>query len=260
MNINKKVFFITGAFIHSTSWDNWKTYFETKGYTVVIPSWPAKIGTTKVLIDKHPDTNLGAFTLKDLFKHYLELMKLENEKPIAIGHSLGGLIVQLLLQENLIEMGVAIHSVPPKGVYTFQYSFFKSLWKPLGLFQSKYTPHLMTIEEWQYAFTNNMSIEMQKDSYDKFLIPESRRIIRGFFTKSAKINFKSKKQPLLFVAGSNDHMMPANLNFLNFKRYKKSASITDYKEFEGINHFAFGGNYWDDIAEYIINWIKQHEN
>ncbi|WP_308992429.1 alpha/beta hydrolase [Mariniflexile litorale] len=260
MNASKKVYFITGAFVNSTSWDLWKAYFESKGYYVVIPIWPTKEGTTKILKDKHPDSILGTLTLHELFTFYSELIKQEKEKPIAIGHSVGGLIVQILLQENLLSLGVAIHSAAPKGVISFQFSFFKSLWKPFGMFKSKNTPHLMSLEEWQYAFTNNMSLYDQKETYEKFLIPESRRIIRGLFTNAAKVKFNKKMQPLLFVAGSHDNLMPANLNFLNYKKYKNSISVTDYKEFEGINHFVLGGKHWEQTANYIINWVKQHEN
>tara|TARA_R110002033_G_scaffold58464_1_gene107775 strand:- start:9701 stop:10483 length:783 start_codon:yes stop_codon:yes gene_type:complete len=260
MNVTKKVYFMTGAFVNSNSWDQWKSYIESVGYHVVIPIWPTKEGTTKILKDKHPDPQLGALTFNELLCFYSELIKQETEKPIAIGHSIGGLIVQLLLQKNLLSIGVAIHSVPPQGVVTFHFSFFKSLWKPFGFFKSKYTPHLMSLEEWQYAFTNNMSLYEQKESYDKFLIPESRRIIRELFIKPAKVNFNKKKQPLLFVAGSNDNLMPASLNFLNYKKYKNSISVTDYKEFEGVNHFVLCGKHWEQTADYIINWIKQHEN
>ncbi len=260
MSANRQVYFITGAFVNNNSWDNWKIYFEQNGYNVIIPIWPAKEGTTKMLRDKHPDSILGALTLNELFNYYVGLIKKEKEKPLAIGHSVGGLIVQWLLQENLLSMGVAIHSVPPSGVVNFHLSFFKSLWKPFGLFKSKNIPHLMSLEEWQYAFTNDMGLHEQKESYEKFLIPESRRIIRELVTNSVKINFDKKKQPLLFVAGSTDNMMPASLNFQNYKKYRKNASITDYKEFEGINHFVLGKKEWKANADYIINWIKQHNN
>lgn len=260
MDSSKKIYFVTGAFINSNSWDTWRTFFESKGYDVIIPIWPFKEGTTEALRAKHPDAILGTLTLSQLLIYYTEIIKKEEKKPMAIGHSLGGLIVQLLLQANHLSMGVAIHSMPPKGVYTFQLSFFKSLWKPFGFFKSKNTSHLMTLKEWQYAFTNSMDFKEQKETYEKFLIPESRRIIRSFLTKSAKVNFKNKKHPLLFVAGSNDHMMPPRLNFLNFTKYKNSPSVTNYKEFEGINHFVLGGKQWEKIAAYIMNWLKQHSS
>ena len=116
----------------------------------------------------------------------------------------------------------------------------------------------MTLKEWQYAFTNGMNLEDQRGSYERYLIPESRRIIRGFLTQTAKVDFSKKREPLLFVSGCNDHMMPANLNFLNYSKYKNSDSITNYKEFEDVNHYLLGGGKWHEIADYIINWIKQH--
>ncbi|MBK0368321.1 alpha/beta fold hydrolase [Flavobacterium agrisoli] len=254
----KKIFFISGAFINSNSWDYWKTFFQSKGYEVIIPVWPAKEGTVQELRKKHPDAILGKLSLEALVKFYIELLRKEEEKPIAIGHSVGGLIVQLLLQENLLFMGIAIHSVPPKGITNLEFSFYKALWKSIGIFKSKKIPHLMSLKEWQYAFTNTMSLKDQKDAYDTYLIPESRRIIRGLFTNTAKVDYSKKKYPLLFIAGSKDNMMPANLNFKNYKMYQYSPSITDYKEFEGINHFVISGKKWSQTAAYVLNWIKQH--
>jgi hypothetical protein len=59
-NQTKTVVFITGAFVHNSGWDQWKTYFEEKGYTTLAPAWPYKDGTVKELRDRQPnDTGLA---------------------------------------------------------------------------------------------------------------------------------------------------------------------------------------------------------
>ena len=128
---------MTGAFVNNNFWEQWQTYFELRGFEVLIPVWPPKKGSVTYLRNLHPDPILGEFTLKELLHYYRLLIEKENEKPIAIGHSVGGLIVQLLLQENLLHMGVAIHSAPPWGVIGFNYSFFRSLWRPFGFSRIK---------------------------------------------------------------------------------------------------------------------------
>ena len=49
------------------------------------------------------------------------------EKPILIGHSFGGTLVQLLLDRGYGEVGVVIDSAPVKGVLTLPLSQVKSL-------------------------------------------------------------------------------------------------------------------------------------
>ncbi|WP_282116026.1 alpha/beta hydrolase [Cellulophaga baltica] len=258
MRSKGKIFFITGAFVNTSCWDNWKLFFHKHGYTIQIPIWPHKDESNQVLLKRHPDLVLGQLSLEELFQYFVAIIEKEQEKPIVIGHSLGGLIVQYLLQENLASLGVAIHSIPPKGIYTLHFSLYKSLWNPLGFFKYKNTTHLMSFKDWQYAYTNGMTLKEQKDSYEKYIIPESRRVLRDLLTVTAKIAYKKKLAPLLFIAGEKDHMMPASLNYLNYKKYRKNTSITNYKEFEEINHFVLGQQKWQEIAAYCLNWIEQN--
>jgi pimeloyl-ACP methyl ester carboxylesterase len=85
-----------------------------------------------------------------------------SEKPILIGHSLGGLIVQLLLQDELGVAGVAIHSFPPKGVNRSWLSLLKAVWETMILFSSGKKTYLMSFNEWRSTIANGMSYEQQK--------------------------------------------------------------------------------------------------
>ncbi len=84
---SKNIVFVTGAFVHSSSWREWQRYFEDKGYTTTAPSWPFKdVPTAKDQRDRQPnDTQLAALTLNQLVDHYANIVKSFPEKPIAIG-------------------------------------------------------------------------------------------------------------------------------------------------------------------------------
>jgi pimeloyl-ACP methyl ester carboxylesterase len=192
-----------------------------------------------------------------LTEHYAGVVKQLPEKPILVGHSIGGLIVQLLLQRGLGFSGVAIHSVPPKGIMTFKLSFLKAGWGPLGFFTSAKKSFLMSFNQWKYAFTNGMDCDAQKDGYYRFAIPESKLIVRDTITSAAKVNFKNPHASLLLTSGSDDHTIPASLNYANYQKYRNSNSVTDYKEFKGRNHFVLGQPTWKEDADYILDWIKK---
>lgn len=254
---SKTIVFVTGAFVTHEGWSNWVNYFEALGYKCINEPWPFKNDTASRLRARQPyDTDLADLTYSELVDYYANIILKLDEKPILIGHSLGGLTVQMLLQRNLGVAGISIHSVPPQGVTTLKFSFFRSLWKPLGLFSSLKKTHLMSFAEWQYAFTNGMSLAEQKESYQKNTIPESRRVLRGPLGAEGKIDFKKPHAPLLFIAGSADHIMPASLNYTNYKKYKNSSSITNYKEFEGKNHYVLALPSWQDEAGFAKDWIN----
>ena len=57
-------------------------------------------------------------------------------------------------------------------------------------------------------------------------------------SKVAKLDFTRPHAPLLLLAGSIDHIIPAGLNRANYERYKASPSLTDFHEFPGRNHYG----------------------
>jgi pimeloyl-ACP methyl ester carboxylesterase len=194
--------------------------------------------------------------LNDVIEHYAAIIKSLPEKPIAIGHSLGGLITQILLERGLVEAAAVIHSVPPQGIIPYEFSFLKSTWRSLGLFTSTSKPYIMSFDTWQYAFTNGMSLEEQSLSYDENVIPESKLALRDGLTSVAKVDFNKSRGPLLIIAGGKDNIIPASLNKRNFKAYHKNSSVTDFKLYENRNHLTLNQIGWENVADDILSWLK----
>lgn len=253
----KTIVFITGAFVSHSCWKEWILFFELKGYKTVAPPWPHKNDPAEILRTEHPDSKIALLKLRTLVEYYTEIIEKFSEKPILIGHSYGGLLTQLLVQKELASAGICIHSVPPQGIYTSKFSFYKAVWRPLGFFTSSKKTYLMSFKEWQFAFTNGMSYEEQKESYENLVVPESKKAIRDVLTNSSKINFKKAHVPLLFLSGSNDNIIPSSMNYSNFKKYKNIHSITCYKEFQFKNHFVIGQLSWKEGADFIANWLDK---
>ena len=82
-NNTKTVVFVTGAFVSHNGWDQWRTYFENKGYTTYAPAWPYKDAPATELRDRQPDdTALAALTFKELVDHYANFVQSLPEKSI----------------------------------------------------------------------------------------------------------------------------------------------------------------------------------
>ncbi|MBO9635137.1 MAG: alpha/beta hydrolase [Chitinophagaceae bacterium] len=257
---SKHVLFVTGAFVTHLGWKPWQQFFESRGFQTVAPPWPFKDGTPEELRNRQPnDTDLALLTLDQLIDHYAKIAKSLPEKPIAIGHSLGGLITQILLNRDIVAAAAVLHPVPPLGVFPYEWSFLRGGWKSLGLFTSIKKTYLMSLKDWQYAFVNGMSLEDQRKAWEENTIPESKTVARGGLTKAAKLDFKKTHGPLLIVGGGTDHIIPAHLNRRNFKAYKKdNGSVTEYKEFPNSNHFVVGLPTWQQEANFIYDWFQQH--
>jgi pimeloyl-ACP methyl ester carboxylesterase len=255
---SKSILFITGAFVSNSCWDQWRTYFEERGYATTAPPWPYKDASVAALRARHPhqDKELALLTLKELKGHYVNIINSMTEKPIVIGHSYGGLLTQLMVNNGLAAAGVAIHSVPPKGVFPYEFSFLKAGWKSLGILTSVEETYMMSFEDWQYAFVNGMPLEAQHAAYDTYAIPESKTVSRDALSDEAYVDFKKAHVPLLLTAGDTDHIIPAHLNHRNYNAYDTNGSVVDYKVFPNRNHFVLGQPSWQDDAAFIYDWLN----
>lgn len=257
---SKSIVFITGAFVTHHGWTPWQQYFESKGYKTVAPPWPFKEGDPAELRAKHPLGNpgLAALNLSELIDSYIDAVKSMPEKPIVIGHSLGGMMAQIILNRDLAEAAVAIHPAPPLGIVPYEFSFLRGGGKSLGVFTSTKKTYLMSFPDFQYAFVNGMPIEEQKVAYEANAIPESKTVTRGGLTKQAAVDWAKPHGPLLITAGSDDTIIPASMNKRNFNKYHKdNGSITEYREFPGRNHYVLGQSTWKEDANYILDWLAK---
>ena len=252
----KNILFITGAFVGNNCWDAWQTYFASQGYKTIAPPWPHKSGTAEDLRNSHPNAEIASNDLASLTAYFSNIAAQLSGETILIGHSIGGLIVQLLLHKGIGSAGVAIHSVPPRGILTFKPSFLRAGWKALGFFTSLKTSYLISFETWRYGFVNGMGYEVQKDTYYRYAIPESKRVVRDTLSSAASIDFSQPHPPLLLIAGDEDHSIPASLNYKNYKKYDPDKGMVGFKKFSGTNHFILVHPGWKEVANYIIHWLN----
>ena len=97
MKKSKTIVLIHGLFVNNSSWAAWKTYFENRGYTVYTPANPGHEGFPADLRKNiHPELTKVGF--EDVVNNVIKLIDTLPEKPIVIGHSLAGLVVQKLIE------------------------------------------------------------------------------------------------------------------------------------------------------------------
>jgi pimeloyl-ACP methyl ester carboxylesterase len=91
----KTIVLIHGMFMNPLCWENWIPRYQAKGYKVVAPAWPGRDLPVETLRRNHPDPQLPKLNLSDVVGHMTRVIKSLDEKPAIIGHSMGGLVVQL---------------------------------------------------------------------------------------------------------------------------------------------------------------------
>ena len=254
---SKTIVLIHGMFMTSLCWEKWIPYYEAKGYRVFAPAWPGRDKSVEELRKAHPDPELAKLKLNHIVDHMEAFIKGLDEKPAIIGHSMGGLVVQILLQRDVAVAGIAIDPAPPAGVFTTEWSFVKSNFPAINPFLLS-QPVQMTFEHFQYAFANTLPLEEQRAAYDRYMVPESRGVPTSSLGSAGKVDFSKPHRPLLITAGEKDHIIPASLNRSNRNKYK-APSVTDFKEFAGRDHFLIGSRGWEEVADTCLEWLKKIE-
>jgi pimeloyl-ACP methyl ester carboxylesterase len=251
----KTIVLIHGMFMNPLCWENWIPRYQAKGYKVLAPAWPGRDKPVEELRKNHPDPQLPKLKLGDVVEHMAGVLQGLNEKPAIIGHSMGGLVVQLLLQRDLAVAGVAIDPAPPAGVFTTAFSFLKANFPAINpLLLNR--PAQMTFEQFQYAFVNTLPPGEQRRIYDRYAVPESRGVPTSSLGAAGKVDFTKPRPPLLITAGEKDHIIPASLNRTNYQKYH-GPIVTDFKEFPGRDHFLIGEKGWEEVADYSLAWLEK---
>jgi pimeloyl-ACP methyl ester carboxylesterase len=106
---------------------------------------------------------------------------------------------------------------------------------------------------------NLMPFESQKSIYDQFVFESGRAASEiGFWIfdskKAARVDESKVTCPVLIIAGEKDRIVPASITRKVAEKYKR---VSTYKEFPDHSHWVVGEPGWQEIAEYIKEWLHQ---
>ena len=251
------IVFIHGMFQNPKSWEKWINFFSEKGYNCLAPAWPKHEGDPAELRNNSP-AELGDLHLQTVVDEIERVVSSQTEKPILIGHSVGGLIVQLLVEKGLADAGVAIDSVAPNAMLSFDWGFLKNSAMIANPFKGN-EPFYTDVESFHESFCNAMTMEETQVAFNETATHDSRNVLRDCMGEAGHIDLDMPHAPLLFIGGEVDQIIPASLNQKNAEAYTDDSSITEFKEFANRGHFICGQPGWEEVAEYIAGWLQNHE-
>jgi pimeloyl-ACP methyl ester carboxylesterase len=239
--------------MNAVSWEPWTKAAASKGYVSAASSWPYHDGEPGDLRANVP-AGLGALTFGDVVEHFTRIIDALSERPVLIGHSVGGLVVQKLVNDGYARAGVAISPAPPQGVTSFEPVFLRANFPHVNPFAGN-TPVLMTPERFHFTFCNTMSRAASDEAFERYVVPESRNVPRGTLTRQARVDFGKDHVPMLLIAGDTDHLTPAAMVKANARRYSMPV---DFRQFSNRSHFICNQDGWEEVADTVFDWIAAH--
>jgi pimeloyl-ACP methyl ester carboxylesterase len=244
---------IHGAFCAGWAFDGWRDVFESAGYDVRAPTLryhqqgmypPAALGTTSML--DYAD---------DLSR---ELDSVDGE-PILIGHSLGGLLAQMLAARRALRALVLLAPSPPWGMTpSTPFEFFSSqaLYLAGGFWSAALKP-----QQWiAAAHTLDLLPEKERDAVFARFVPESGlatfEIMQWMFDmkRATQVDARAVTCPILCFAGRRDRVNPPATVRRIARRYGGRAR---YEELPNHSHWLIGEPGWQKIANGTLMWLDR---
>jgi non-heme chloroperoxidase len=255
------VVFIHGLWLHSDSWGAWVDHFRAAGYEAIAPGWPGDGATVEET--RANAARIAGNGIDDVVKQYRGVIDGLDGKPIVIGHSFGGLIVQRLLGEDRAIAGVAIDPAPIKGIVYLPPSALRVASIALRSPGNKKKAVALTEKQFRYGFANALTESESAELFERWTIPSPGKPLfeaasANFSPHSpAKVNTANKTRgPLLVTSGGKDHTVPAAVSHATVKQYAHSPALTELKEFPDRGHSLTIDAGWSEVADAVLDWLK----
>ncbi|MDZ4372766.1 MAG: alpha/beta hydrolase [Phenylobacterium sp.] len=252
------IILIHGAWLNSRSWEGFKARYESQGHRVIAPDWPFDDRAPAALRDD-PDPRLGKLGQMALFDHYDAIIRAQPEPPILIGHSLGGVIVQHLLDRGLGAAGVAIHPAPTPGVPLGPQAILSALPVFLTPFSGR-KALTMSRRHFRTRFAQTARPGDADALYDRYIVPTPGKMYwDGVTGASGRIQWDNPaRAPLLLIGGDRDLIADASMTRAIFRRQSMAPAATELKIFPGRSHWTGIDPGWEEVADLALSWALAH--
>jgi pimeloyl-ACP methyl ester carboxylesterase len=240
-------------------WAAFTKAFEAAGHTVIAPVLRHHDGDPSAA----PDPALGATSLRDYADDLAAAIAKLPEKPVIIGHSMGGLLAQMLAARGLARAAIFLTPAPPSGwpavIILFMPSvlrlfFWTILTKALFVFR----PHRPSFKAACYAYLNRLEPDEQASEYAAQVHESGRVVFEIAFwcldlKRATRVRPGDVTCPTLTVAASHDRIVPAACVRATARRY--AAGGGDFVTLPENAHWVQGEANWRETVQRCLDWI-----
>ena len=246
------VVMIHGGFCGPWAWDGFAARFRDKGYEPLIPALRHHNGGK-------PPAALATTSLTDYAAELEKLIAGLDTPPVLVGHSMGGLLAQMLAARTKIAAAVLLAPSSPWGV------------APSTLFEIGAAHGLMLqVGFWNMILEPNFTVAAAH-SLDRFPKGEREEIFKRFMPESGRATFevlhwgldmrrasevdaRKVKCPLLFLTGAGDRISPPGTVKRTAALYRDHAV---YETLPNMSHWLVGEPGWENVCDRTLAWLEE---
>ncbi len=243
------IIFIHGMWSRPWVFDRWRLPFERAGY-----------GCTAITLPGHaegdPDGALNGLGIADYTAAVAAEAK-RFERPILIGHSMGGLIGQQVAMRQQLSALVLVSSAAPGQIFPLRPTMLPGLVRHFARPNLWRRSFRLSFWEARYLVLKRIPEPQQALMYEHFTAESGRVAYQlGFgrlnWSGSNRVEPKTIQCPILALAGAQDRIIPAGVSRRLGGLYRGKA---DYIEFAQHAHWMLEEPGADDRASEVLDWL-----
>jgi non-heme chloroperoxidase len=233
--------FVHGYFGRAIAFELMMEWFASRGHYCCAPDLRGHG-------DSLPDCELGAVSIHDYVEDVVAIAR-TMDRPIIIGHSMGGLIAQLVATRGCTRGIVLFAPAPPRGIPVISLR--------LAIAQIRYMPAIVTSRPVKpgrsdlRALVVNRVPEKEREVVLDMLVPDSGRAAREMSLLGVPVDRGLVRVPVLVISGDEDLFIPLSRSKRVAARYRAPIRIA-----AGRGHMLIIEPGYEELCEWIRDWMK----
>jgi pimeloyl-ACP methyl ester carboxylesterase len=252
VSATEHVVLIHGNWGRGKQWASARAAFEQRGYTVHTPTL-----RYHELSPEEGAMKIASLSLRDYADDLVTFVNKLNSPPLLVGHSMGGLVAQLVAARVRHVGLIAACPAPAAGILgTTPTNLRMSLpffLRPRPWAQPVYPPRFDRFRRW---VANTQTEVVGREIYDD-LVCESGRVNWEMLLAAVRlseatvVDYAAVRTPVLVIGGEYDRIVPAKVVRQTAARYQRATHV----EVSQSDHMVFSGASLPLTMELIDAWL-----
>ena len=236
-----------------------KEVFEAERFDVHCPALPFHH-------EKHEMDNAAREGLKQCgVNEYVEAISDYVDQlpqaPIIVGHSMGGLIAQLVASKVDCRALVTVSSAPPAGINGWSWSVIRTFGHNLFRFPLWKSLTELGLNNVRYGIANTQPSEVHRDIFSRSTYESglaSFQIGMWFLFRKppTKVDTSSVECPVLVMGGTEDKITPIKVQRKIARQFGEKATLVELPD---ACHWTIADGHLPSVSQHLFDWLKHIE-
>jgi pimeloyl-ACP methyl ester carboxylesterase len=248
--MGRAAIFIHGMFSRPDVWHRWVAAFESAGYACNAVALPGHAAGDS-------DDALRGLGIAD-YAQAVTQTAARSEGPVLVGHSMGGLIAQMVATRVPVAAAVLVNGAAPAPVFPLRPVMLPGLLRHFSTWALWEKPFRLSEWEARYLLLDALT-DGEREAVAAGLIAESGRVAYeiGFgslnWTKSNRVERAQVRCPMLELAGVRDRIVPIGVSRAMAAYYGPAMT---YREYPENAHWLLGEPHFEERIAEALSWLK----